>query len=318
MLQLNTIKQAVGIALLAVILGFSFNYIRQDGLPVIESQEDLFLQCLEEKELESITIKDAQEILNTGKAVFVDLRPEDDFNRSHIPESHNFPSENIYDLLTFLDQKISKQTEIIFLGADREDDAPAETALFLQMMEYENVKIMAEGWNGWKKKKKYKKIVMKRLIRLITSPILAAVFRWILGLIFIYASIHKIADPFSFSEAIYNYKILPDVLINPLAIWLPWLELIAGLSLIIGIYINGGALIISFLSLLFAIALGSAFFRDLDISCGCFYSSGTNRNADWVTIAQDLGLLIMGLQVLIFDNGKYALTTGYNFTAKKR
>ena len=144
--------------------------------------------------------------------------------------------------------------------------------------------------------------------RLIASPLLAVIFRWILGLIFIYASIHKIADPFEFSEAIYNYRILQEVLINPLAIWLPWLELLAGLCLIIGIYINGGALIISFLSLSFAIALGSALFRGLDISCGCFYSSGTKRIADWVTIAQDLGLLIMGIQVLFFDKAKYALT----------
>lgn len=144
--------------------------------------------------------------------------------------------------------------------------------------------------------------------RLIASPLLAVIFRWILGLIFIYASIHKITDPFAFSEAIYNYRILPDVLINPLAIWLPWLELTAGLSLIIGVWTKGGALIISFLSLSFAIALGSALFRGMDISCGCFYSSGTKRIADWVTIAQDLWLLIMGIQVLFFDKAKYALT----------
>ncbi|MBW2570555.1 MAG: hypothetical protein JRE47_14630, partial [Deltaproteobacteria bacterium] len=117
----------------------------------------------------------------------------------------------------------------------------------------------------------------------------------------------KITDPFAFSEVIYNYRILPEVFINPLAIWLPWLELLAGLCLIIGIYINGGVLIISFLSLSFAIALGSALLRGLDISCGCFYSSGTKRIADWVTIAQDLWLLIMGIQVLFFDKAKYAL-----------
>lgn len=147
--KMNTIKQAAGIALLALILGFSINHIRQDGLSVIESQEDLFPQSLEEKELESISIEDAQQILNAGKAIFVDLRAEDDFDHSHIPESVNFPSKNIYDLLAFLDQQVSKQTEIILFGTDREDDTPTETALFLQLTGYENVKIMAEGWAGW-------------------------------------------------------------------------------------------------------------------------------------------------------------------------
>ena len=141
----------------------------------------------------------------------------------------------------------------------------------------------------------------------IASPLLAVIFRWILGLIFIYASIHKITDPFEFSEAIYNYRILPDVLINSLAIWLPWLELIAGLSLIIGVWTKGGALVISTLSAVFAIALGVALFRGLDITCGCFHTSATTRSSGWISIAQDLGLLIMGIQILVFDRGKYAL-----------
>jgi len=143
--------------------------------------------------------------------------------------------------------------------------------------------------------------------RFIASPLLAVIFRWILGLIFIYASMHKITDPFEFSEAIYNYRILPDILINPLAIWLPWLELLAGLSLITGVWTKGGALVISTLSAAFAIALGTALFRGLDITCGCFHTSATTRSSDWITIAQDSGLLIMGIQVLVFDRAKYAL-----------
>ena len=144
--------------------------------------------------------------------------------------------------------------------------------------------------------------------KLITSPLLAAVFRWILGLIFIYASIHKIADPIAFSETIYNYRIMPDMFVDFLAIWLPWLELFAGLSLIIGICIKGGALIISILSIAFTIAVGTALFRGLDISCGCFYAYDTEEIIEWTYMAQDLCLLIMGLQVLFFDNGRYALT----------
>jgi uncharacterized membrane protein YphA (DoxX/SURF4 family) len=142
--------------------------------------------------------------------------------------------------------------------------------------------------------------------RLIASPLLAAVFRWILGLIFIYASIHKIADPIAFSETIYNYRILPDMLVNFFAIWLPWLELFAGLSLIIGIWTKGGALIISMLSTAFAIAVGSAIFRGLDISCGCFSLTHGREITQWTHLSGNLGLFVIGLQVLFFDKGKYA------------
>ena len=143
--------------------------------------------------------------------------------------------------------------------------------------------------------------------RFITSPILSAFLRWILGLVFIYASIHKIADPAAFSEAIFNYRLFPNILINPLAVWLPWLELLAGLSLIAGIWIKGGALILSVLSLAFAVAVGTALFRGLDISCGCFSLTEAGETIHWTYIAQDLGLLVMGIQILWFDQGAYAL-----------
>lgn len=145
------------------------------------------------------------------------------------------------------------------------------------------------------------------MVKLLTSSILSAIFRWILGLVFIYAGIHKIADPAAFSEAIYNYKLFPEILINPLAVWLPWLELLAGLSLIIGIWIKGGALILSALSFAFAVAVGTALFRGLDISCGCFSLAEAGERIQWTYIAQDLGLFIIGLQVLIFDQAKFAV-----------
>jgi putative oxidoreductase len=145
------------------------------------------------------------------------------------------------------------------------------------------------------------------MVKLLTSPLLSAIFRWILGLVFIYAGIHKITDPAAFSEAIYNYKLFPEILINPLAVWLPWLELLAGLSLIAGIWIKGGALILSVLSLAFAVAVGTALFRGLDISCGCFSLNESGERIQWTYIAQDLGLLVMGIQILWFDQGAYAL-----------
>lgn len=150
------------------------------------------------------------------------------------------------------------------------------------------------------------------MVKLLTSPLLSAIFRWILGSVFIYASIHKITDPAAFSEAIFNYRLFPNILINPLAVWLPWLELLAGLSLIIGIWIKGGALILSFLSLAFAVAVGTALFRGLDISCGCFSLTEAGETIHWTYIAQDFGLLVMSLQVIFFDQRKYALSRYWN------
>ena len=68
----------------------------------------------------------------------------------------------------------------------------------------------------------------------------ALMARLILGVIFIYASIDKIFHPAAFAEAVYNYQILPDALINLTAIVLPWLELILGAFLILGLWLPWG------------------------------------------------------------------------------
>jgi len=94
--------------------------------------------------------------------------------------------------------------------------------------------------------------------------------RLILGFVFIYASIDKILHPGQFAELIHNYQILPDLLINPTAIILPWLELILGVFLLIGIWLPGTVFLTN---LLLAVFLGAMVFnlaRGLDIHCGCF------------------------------------------------
>ena len=52
--------------------------------------------------------------------------------------------------------------------------------------------------------------------------------RWILGLTFIYASLHKILSPEDFAKIVYGYDLFPHVFINLIAIIIPFLELIAG------------------------------------------------------------------------------------------
>ena len=58
------------------------------------------------------------------------------------------------------------------------------------------------------------------------------VSRLILGGIFIYAAMDKIAHPDQFAEIVYNYKLLPGALVNLMAIVLPWVEILAGVFLV--------------------------------------------------------------------------------------
>jgi len=131
---------------------------------------------------------------------------------------------------------------------------------------------------------------------------MALIGRIILGSIFIYASIGKILKPDQFAEAIKNYRLLPVESVNFFAVILPWIELIAGLCLLIGLFSKGSSLIIALLSLLFLGAIVSALIRGLDISCGCFSSREINK-INFFYFIRDLFLFLLASQVLIYDQG---------------
>ncbi|MBD3290046.1 DoxX family membrane protein, partial [candidate division KSB1 bacterium] len=58
--------------------------------------------------------------------------------------------------------------------------------------------------------------------------------RWVIAALFIYAGVSKILDPATFAEDIDNYRILPYLLVSIVAVVLPWLEVLCGISLISG------------------------------------------------------------------------------------
>jgi uncharacterized membrane protein YphA (DoxX/SURF4 family) len=129
------------------------------------------------------------------------------------------------------------------------------------------------------------------------------IIRLIIGIFFIYASLGKIFDPEGFARAIHNYRLMPPGFINILAIFIPWLELIAGLGMITGFKYRGANLIIFAMLIVFTIAMISAYARGLNINCGCFSTSSTAESDLLARIIEDI-LLIIGC-LLIMLRGKF-------------
>ncbi len=136
---------------------------------------------------------------------------------------------------------------------------------------------------------------------------IVAFVRVALGLMFVYAGLTKIVAPAGFALAVYNYHILPASLVNVTAIVLPWVEVVAGTCLVLGLWIPGGALIVSGLLFVFTVALGFNLSRGLDIACGCFSSSPTAEKITWWYLLRDGSLLVAALGVLVYDRGLFAL-----------
>ena len=118
--------------------------------------------------------------------------------------------------------------------------------------------------------------------------------RLVLGGVFIYASLDKIANPAEFAKAIGNYHVLPFGLENLLALFLPWLELITGILLIAGIMVDGATILIISMNIVFIFAISQALARGISIECGCFsVSTEGGSNIGFQTILRDFVYLIM-------------------------
>ena len=129
--------------------------------------------------------------------------------------------------------------------------------------------------------------------------------RWILGVTFVYASYNKILAPAVFAKIIYGYDLFPALFINLIAIIVPFLELVAGLALIIGFYPRSAALIVNAMLLVFITALSINLIRGHEFDCGCFAinSSGQGTFAGSL-LFRDFILLALSFYILFYRNAR--------------
>ncbi|MCG8566082.1 MAG: DoxX family membrane protein [Desulfobacterales bacterium] len=126
-----------------------------------------------------------------------------------------------------------------------------------------------------------------------------------LGLAFVTAAWPKIQDPSAFAKIIYGYDLLPGALINLLAIWLPWIEMGAGLLLILGIWAPSALFIVNGLLLVFMAMISFNLARGHSFDCGCFSVTGGGQTSDavWLLI-RDAFMLGPGLFLARFYGRK--------------
>jgi uncharacterized membrane protein YphA (DoxX/SURF4 family) len=131
------------------------------------------------------------------------------------------------------------------------------------------------------------------------STSFAAMVRLIIGAMFIISSLSKIQRPFDFLSSVYSYELAGPRLGLIVAIVLPWMELIVGICLVGGVFVGGALLVSVAMGILFTIVVGSAIYRELDISCGCFSAGGARR----ISILT----LVRAVLIVLFSAGAYVL-----------
>ena len=130
--------------------------------------------------------------------------------------------------------------------------------------------------------------------------------RILIGSIFIFAAIDKIANPDAFAKSINNFHVLPYSMINIPALILPWVELLCGILVLMGIKQKASSLLISAMLAVFIIAIIVAIFRGYNINCGCFGENSPAAAAEvtkvgWTKVIEDLRWLIASLFLYFYS-----------------
>ncbi len=151
---------------------------------------------------------------------------------------------------------------------------------------------------------------MSSFSRWIVHPWLTIRVQIGLGVIFVVASLPKIIDPPSFAQMIYNYRILPGVLINPVALVLPWFELLTGVALILGIWRRTAAIFIGAMLVVFIVGIGINLARDNPVNCGCFDLASAEKPREVLlgemksVLVRDVAMLFLVAQILAATAGR--------------
>lgn len=136
--------------------------------------------------------------------------------------------------------------------------------------------------------------MIERVRRLWGHALTVRACQIVIGLVFAVAGLAKIGDPGAFVEDIHNFRLVPVIAENLVAVALPWVELVAAIALILGVRARAAAVVTTGLMAVFTVAVVLALGRGLDIECGCFGTVDGTR-VGLMKIAENVALFAVSL-----------------------
>ena len=306
---------------LSIVFAIVFNLYNDNQIPLVHGWG-------EKDAVPTISLTEAREAYQQSQAVFVDARKNSFYEQEHIKGAVSLPVV-FFDLMYPMFQFTLAQTEglqgkpLIVYGGTKSRRFDIELARLLKDKDFEQVKVFGSDYQAWPqvfplaegktKKPGHMPLGLAGLIEWLPlsifvlilippvrrSPYLSAVCRVLLGVIFIQFALSKIMRPAVFALNVVDYGMMPAWGVNLWALILPWAELVVGLFLILGIRTRAAATLIGGMNIIFIVGLVNALFYNLPISCGCVGEAG--EPVTWWKVLKNTGMLVMALQIFLYD-----------------
>jgi uncharacterized membrane protein YphA (DoxX/SURF4 family) len=132
------------------------------------------------------------------------------------------------------------------------------------------------------------------------------ILRIAMGGLLIVAGALKVGHPADLASAIAGFRLLPAAVVAPLALALPYVELLLGAYLLFGLFTRWAAIIAAAQFVIYGGAIASAVIRHIPANCGCF-GPGDVAVADWPHVAFDLLLAAASLCIAFGAPGALAV-----------
>src|SRR5262249_41968840 len=137
---------------------------------------------------------------------------------------------------------------------------------------------------------------------MLRGPYPTLISRAIVGGVFLLAGISKALDMHAFAGEIGAYQIVPSVLVQPMSMALPLLEILLGVYLLLGLMQRWAAIAAGALLLIFIGAMIWVLAHGLTLDCSCFGNvPGLNAFRDTVsagTIIRDAFWLLLAVHLI--------------------
>jgi uncharacterized membrane protein YphA (DoxX/SURF4 family) len=142
-------------------------------------------------------------------------------------------------------------------------------------------------------------------------PWLGLAARLVLAGVFLVAGASKVGDLAASGRAVYAYRLLPYDAATIVGAALPFVELVLGVLLLLGLATRIAAAVGSVLLVVFIAGISSVWARGLSIDCGCFGKGG--ELSEGVSpqyggeIARDVALLALAVFLLVYPHTRLSL-----------